>query len=765
GGVARRNSNSSSTVHQPPIAAKPPPSYEEAAGPHPPPPGRPPQPSTSTLTLTSTSDPSTHDWQTAVPDTSLFPAPPTYFGAHERSPASNADEADAEAGDAWCRYYPLAEPLSMAVVPTEHVQLLMPFEFHGSIREFRDGGGGRWRVTTDVRSPDRCIIGYPPLYLAGKKQDAAKKTTKSTTTTIYYEARLLPTSRNISLALGFTALPYPSFRMPGWHRGSLAIHGDDGRRYVNDSYGGKDFTTAFRRGATYGVGLVINHLDRGSSSVFFTCDGGVVGRWLLFEETDAEDDSAVVGLEGMHDVCCAVGTFDALDFELVFDSERWLYREGLIQTDRKRKALARLAMSGALEGASWPSLRDYILRLLDKIAHTDFPASKSARLQVTMYGNESPSSSMQAHDEDSSSTLDATDADEEGGREGKKANDDDDDDDDSDQKDGEGSSSSPTTTLPRQVVAQLDAIKAQLRHFSSNPPHTIQRLAELLLNPVLQYRALASYLHAVDRVVNVTSGTDVYPLPLPLVPDLSAGGRDVNNDGHHHNHQAAAVSWGNSTTTEGTQTIDGPNGMGRIETVSVSVNGVPSTGHARGVTQGELLRQEQRAGVIPVSQLSRGRNGAVVSATTAHIDHVGDDDKDVVIDDDNDDDDDDDDDVNDSIPHLRGPDHVGVSDTGPQSSTITGQGGVQMHNIDVEAAVGKRSAASGRDGSKLDDDSPSTLDDETTFGTKREADIPLETDAPKRAKETVDDDDDDDDASASPPLTTTAVTDEKMEET
>ncbi|RDA90014.1 hypothetical protein CP533_0890 [Ophiocordyceps camponoti-saundersi (nom. inval.)] len=498
--------------------------------------------------------------------------------------------------------------------------------------------------------------------------------------------------------------------------------------------------------------------------------------------------------------------------------------------ESESKALLQIAASGALEGASWPSLRDDILRRLDKIAHTVFPIPKLPRLQDSMFGHASPSSSMQAHEETSSATLDIEEDEQRKEEEVAKEN----------QKDVVINTSN--TILPQQIVDQLDAIKAQLRHFSANPPHTVQRLAELLLNPLAHYRALASYLHAVDRVVNVTSGTNVYPLPLPLVPDLSAG-REVNSgdngeEGGKNQQQqqqqnpAAAVSWSNSTSSapapalgsdealggalltpvpwltttatatatsmdaaassspsssttsppsststaattggtktaagarihsEGTQTIEGPNGMGRIETVSVSVNGVPSTGHARGVTQGELLRQEQRAGVIPVSQLSRNRGpGIVVSATAPHLDHHAGDDNDV---------DDEDEANNDSIPHLRGPDHVGVSDTGPQSSTITGESAVQMHNIDVEAAVGRRSAASGREGSRLDDSdkndaddddsSPSTLDNETSSGTKREADLPLETDAPKRAKEAVDG------VSTSPPSTATAV-DDKMEET
>lgn len=261
--------------------------------------------------------PKAHDWQTAVPDTALFPEPPKYFGAHERSPASNADSDSAEAGDEWCRQYPLARPLAAEAV-TGELRLLPPFDFYGSIRP--DVKGGRWRVSTAKGSPDRCIIGYPPMYLAAGPRGSE---TTTTTTTIYYEARLLSSSPCVSMAMGFTALPYPSFRMPGWHRGSLAVHGDDGRRYVDDGWGGKDFTAVFERGRTYGVGMT---MGGDAVDVFFTCDGVRVGGWDLHEETDAEEELPVTGLEGYHDVSCALGTFDGLEFEVVLEKERWVYR-------------------------------------------------------------------------------------------------------------------------------------------------------------------------------------------------------------------------------------------------------------------------------------------------------------------------------------------------------------------------------------------------------------------------------------------------------
>jgi hypothetical protein len=133
--------------------------------------------------------------------------------------------------------------------------------------------------------------------------------------------------------------------------------------------------------------------------------------------------------------------------------------------------------------------------------------------------------------------------------------------------------------------------------------------------------------------------------------------------------------------TESTEMIEGPNGLGGIETVSVSVNGISSTrGEAAsvsppdegsvatlraegGVTQGELLRQEQRAGVVPAAQLTGNKGDS---------DGLGEDDE---------------------IPHARGPDEIGMEDMGPQS-TVSGseRGGPKMslQGIDVEAAVGRK---------------------------------------------------------------------------
>lgn len=311
-------------------------------------------------------------------------------------------------------------------------------------------------------------------------------------------------------------------------------------------------------------------------------------------------------------------------------------------------------------------------------------------------------------------------------------------------------------TLPSQLQQTLNSIILTFNtFFLKYPPHTIQRFAELIIEPKRHYRTLPTYLYAVDRVVHVTSGANLFPLP-PAIPDPSSAA--VLSNGASLD--PLSISWGNATSsssagglgsdeslggalltpiswlsngntrsplegevkTESTEMIEGPNGMGGVETVSVSVNGVSSPrGDAAsvsttaesteailraegGVTQGELLRQEQRAGVVPVAQLSGHRGEA-----------SGEDEE---------------------MPHARGPDEIGMEDTGPQSAgSMIERGGlhVAMQGIDVEAAVGRRAEVK-------EEVKPEEEEAEVPGTPKREAEEALAPDA-KRPKEDVDQED------------------------
>ena len=251
----------------------------------------------------------------------------------------------------------------------------------------------------------------------------------------------------------------------------------------------------------------------------------------------------------------------------------------------------------------------------------------------------------------------------------------------------------PDGTLPPQLLVLLNSVRNTLTtSFDAAPPHTIQRLAELIVHPRTHYRSLPSYLRALDRVVSVSSGADIFPLPTANMPDSTESGL-LNGTGNLIGGGAASagglgsdeslggalltpIPWlrgdqQGEVRTESTEKVDGPNGPGSVETVSVSVRGVPSTpsaSHAEtmreagGVTQGELLRQEQEAGVVPVAQTTgrqtrsaTARGLAEGTGKTEEEEH----------------------------PHARGPEEVGMEDMGPQERT-SGKSG-----FDVEAALGR----------------------------------------------------------------------------
>lgn len=366
------------------------------------------------------------------------------------------------------------------------------------------------------------------------------------------------------------------------------------------------------------------------------------------------------------------------------------------------------------------------------------------------------------------------------------------------------------------MIAEINGVLNE--SFHTYPPHTIQRLAELILRPRQHYKSLPSYLHAVDRVVHVTSGNNTYPLP-PAIPDMSSmslgGPNGVMDQGQpQENGSDTSMAWvstsnGNAigsdealggalltpipwlqrrssgnrdgdggsesgesstlgsdggpspiaanqgpassqrsssqqssrqfeTRTESTETIDGPNGVGSIETVSISVNGIPPMGSAaqqRVITQGELIRQEQRAGVVPVSQLQRS-GPVVVTSSEGSTTTVTDDGSPSADAADNDtamgegegegegeppkdtssEKSDEEMPDEEEAPHARGPDIIGAADMGPQAPTsssfsLSTGGNMEVRGIDVEAAVGRKHEAQTAATATAADEAPDSSDD------------------------------------------------------
>ncbi|KAI9806481.1 MAG: hypothetical protein M1833_003668 [Piccolia ochrophora] len=355
--------------------------------------------------------------------------------------------------------------------------------------------------------------------------------------------------------------------------------------------------------------------------------------------------------------------------------------------------LEAIAKNGSLDFKGWPGLLEHLLRRIDQISHNDFPIPNivsppppQPSTLVPASQNEVPSSqesssqnSLMANKENAppksptsrppippyaSSTADGA------------------------------TSPAADGVIPAPIKSILTSIEKNLTaNFSTSPPHTIQRLAELVLQPRTHYRSLPSYLRALDRVVSVSSSADIFPLPTANMtgsPEsgLSNGTSTIIGGGGSAGGLGSDESLGGALLTpipwlrndqqgevhtESTEIVDGPNGVGSVETVSVSVRGVPSASHSQqpeptreggAVTQGELLRQEQEAGVIPVTQTlgRQTRSASARSEAEAAADQMEEDER----------------------PHARGPEVVGVEDMGPQEA------GSAKGAFDVEAALGRK---------------------------------------------------------------------------
>jgi len=255
-------------------------------------------------------------------------------------------------------------------------------------------------------------------------------------------------------------------------------------------------------------------------------------------------------------------------------------------------------------------------------------------------------------------------------------------------------------SYPRDITDLYASIRTTLAtNFAKNPPHTVQRLAELVLEPTRRYRYLPPYLRALDRVISVSSPLSLFPLPqavLPTAAGLLNGTASTNpatatlgSDESLGGALLTPIPWlqnrGQSELiSESTEMVDGPNGTGRIETVTVGMltsaqsrpeahvaqiasshpdgETLPSTGP---VTQGELLRQEQEAGIIlnnphtltsPTRTCFADMPGAGSIVETVEADE--------------------------EVPHARGPELIGMEDTGPQK---------EVKGLNIEAAVGRPS--------------------------------------------------------------------------
>ncbi|KPI38763.1 uncharacterized protein AB675_5908 [Cyphellophora attinorum] len=343
------------------------------------------------------------------------------------------------------------------------------------------------------------------------------------------------------------------------------------------------------------------------------------------------------------------------------------------------ETLERVALDGEMDYSKWPSIIEPLMERVNHIVYNDFPIPKPYANLSRPPAQPGADTSEQPQSQPDQANIPQTPSKPPVPLFGSSAASTSRVADSLPASQNEPTSSQHIEDLPQPLLQLLHGILSTLRSaFMQRPPHTIQRLAELVLNPTNHYKTLPAWLRAVDRVVNVSSTADIFPLPdqAPLANGVNgdtstilvgASTGTVRN-GYDSSSLGSDESLGGALLTpipwlrNGTQSTDDmgdtlPNTASTED--SEFSNGSGENGHTAAivvigssqdplvperpdgaVTQGELMRLEQEAGVVPVSanptRPMPGHDDAL-----EEVDEEGD-----------------------PIPHARGPELVGAVDMG-----------------------------------------------------------------------------------------------------
>ncbi|CAG8528204.1 3948_t:CDS:2 [Paraglomus brasilianum] len=122
----------------------------------------------------------------------------------------------------------------------------------------------------------------------------------------YWEAKMYEKSPSTTVAVGLATKPYPTFRLPGWNRQSIAYFSDSGFKFFNSPFNGKAYGPQFHQGDVVGVG----YRPR-TGTIFFTRNGKKL-------------DDAFTGMKmnlfptvGANGPCCVHVNFGQLGFVFI----------------------------------------------------------------------------------------------------------------------------------------------------------------------------------------------------------------------------------------------------------------------------------------------------------------------------------------------------------------------------------------------------------------------------------------------------------------
>lgn len=180
--------------------------------------------------------------------------------------------------------------------------------FSGFVQNLSDtkGGSGLIDVKTNAQCEDVCLLSNLPI-MAGLYDIQGK-------TGVYFE--VLIEKMNGVIAIGTACRPYPSFRLPGWHRDSAGFHLDDLRKFFENSDGGQDYQgigiTRIKAMDTVGCGYEFS-----TGSLFYTYNGARLPSAFI----------AYVPRQN-YDVFATIGVAGECEFKVNFGGDIFRWKEG-----------------------------------------------------------------------------------------------------------------------------------------------------------------------------------------------------------------------------------------------------------------------------------------------------------------------------------------------------------------------------------------------------------------------------------------------------
>lgn len=140
----------------------------------------------------------------------------------------------------------------------------------------------------------------------------------------------------LTIYVGTSCRPYPSWRHPGWNRFSAGLHLDDFRKFFEDSAGGQEYSTVLEKQLQGRAGKEAYFIGCGyqfaTGVLFYTFNGETISSDSYYTESDPV--ARATAFTGIHlpsdrqDVYAAIGVEKECKFEVNFGGELFKWAEG-----------------------------------------------------------------------------------------------------------------------------------------------------------------------------------------------------------------------------------------------------------------------------------------------------------------------------------------------------------------------------------------------------------------------------------------------------